>query len=351
MSLRWSRSLARPSGAEVDARGSLAGFDPCSDGCSEDDLRAAAFAISQHGGHRLASLSKREQETQIAARSTSSSQTTTSSGVATARPSTLSHESSPSSSTTATAAPSNNRPNVAAIAGAAAGGFVFLLLVGIVLYFWLHTHKSRRHHNRTFDRRSSDPRDAREMAQKQLVRVSIAAEGKSPAVDTIPVAHLINVAAVAAPHTRHQRTASHIYISPTTATERRASQHASRNIDADPSTYRHYSAEDFHLPQSPATAWKTSHRPTTWDLTRRSIGTFELDSPLTLEAYGAAMPRNSSVVSSLGSGSRKSSLKSGVSSLRGTGGVHVPSVPPVPPPPAATGAWDTHRRSVSTGVL
>ncbi|KAF2440550.1 hypothetical protein P171DRAFT_489255 [Karstenula rhodostoma CBS 690.94] len=328
MSLRWSKRifpLARPSRAELPAPGSRPKFDPCSDECSENDIRPAAFATSQDGGHRPAYLGKREQETEIAAASTSSSRTTTSIG-ATTIPSTSSNESSPSSSTNTTAAPSNH-PNIAAIAGAAAGGFVFLLLVGIIIFFWLHTQKSRRHHNRSFERRVSDPGDGGEMAPKQLLRISIVAE--------------------AAPHSWHQRTASHVYISPTTTTERRASQHASRNIDADPDTYRHYSAEDFRLPQSPAaTVWKTSHRPTTWDLTRRSIGTFELDSPLTPEEYSTATSRKSSVVSSLGSASRKSSLKSGVSSMRET----VP-VPPLPPPPAATGAWDTHRRSASTGVL
>ncbi|KAL5465439.1 hypothetical protein PMIN06_000599 [Paraphaeosphaeria minitans] len=329
MSLRWSKrtlSLARPSGGDLYARGSRPKSSPCYDGCFENNFRAATSTTPWKRGYRLVYIGKREHETNDAA---SSSPTTTDSVEATITPSTLPKESSASPSATATAAPSG-RPNIASIAGAAAGGLVFLLLAGIIVFFWIHTQKSRRHHKRTFERRSSELGDAGEMGQKQLVRVSVVAEASPHSA-----------------HPRHQRTASHIYISPTTTTERRASQHASRDVNADPSTYRHYSAEDFRLPQPPATVWKTSHRPTTWDLTRRSIGMFELDSPLTPEEYSAATSRKSSEVSSLGSGSRKSSLKSGVSSMRET----VP-VPPVYPPPAATGAsWDTHRRSASTGIV
>ncbi|OAG10445.1 uncharacterized protein CC84DRAFT_1202894 [Paraphaeosphaeria sporulosa] len=179
MSLRWSKRmfpLARPSGGDLYARGSRPESNPCLDGCSENNFRRAAFAVSRSGSRRPAYHVRREQGTEGATTSTSLSRTTTTSIEATATPSALSIESpSPSSSTTATAAPSN-RPNFAAIAGAAAGGFVFLLLVGIIIFFWLHTQKSRRHHNRTFERRVSDSGDAGEMAQKQLVRVSIVAE-------------------------------------------------------------------------------------------------------------------------------------------------------------------------------
>lgn len=131
---------------------------------------------------------------------------------------------------------------------------------------------------------------------------------------------------------------------------------------ADPYTYRHFSAENFRLPDSPASpfnTWKTSHQPDMpqvrpEDLWRKSIGTFELDSPVSPEAYSAATTRNGSLASRP-STSRNGSLAhaSTVSRQSSRGSefeVSEPDVPAVPPAVMGLGTWDTHRKSLSSGT-
>jgi hypothetical protein len=180
MSLRWSKRrspLACASRGKWYACASRPESDPCSDGCPEKHVQHAAFESSQHGYQRPTYLGKREQKTEVAATSTSAGRVATRSVVATITPSILSNEPSPSSSTAAGTTPSN-RPNVAVIVGISAGGFVFLLLIGIIVFFWIHTQKSRHQHNRTLERRLSDPGDCGEMSQKQLLRIAIVAESR-----------------------------------------------------------------------------------------------------------------------------------------------------------------------------
>lgn len=310
----------------------------------------------------------------------------------------LSNISSPSASANATtnAFP---RSRIALIAGASGGGFVFALLVAVILFFWLHTRRSRQQHQRTFDRRMSEP----DMIQKQLMRHPIAARGKTP----LP---LSASDADASPGSLHRMTLQHasprtpsrsarslnepptpscyferpsdspsssLSSSPSSANSwplRTISQShsysnsttglASADIDLHP--YRHYSAEHFHLPESPAgplNAWKTSQPPDgphvrPEDLWRKSIGVFELETPISPEAHDAATSRKLSIMSRP-STSRYSSFEPGETDSRTSsvgselGNVH-PDVPAAPPPVlvGTTGprTWNTHRKSSSSGI-
>jgi hypothetical protein len=184
MSLRWLKRrspLACTSGGERYACASRPMSDPCFDGCPEKHVRPAVFETSQDGYPRPTYLGKRGQKTEGAVTSTSSGRIATRSVVTTITPSALSNEPSPSSSTAPTTTPPN-RPNVAVIVGVSVGSFVLLLLIGIIVFFWIHTQRSRHHHNRTFERRLSDPGDGAEMSQKQLLRVAITAESRSPQI-------------------------------------------------------------------------------------------------------------------------------------------------------------------------
>ena len=313
----------------------------------------------------------------------------------------LSNTSPPSASATAT---TNAFPHsrIALIAGASGGGFVVALLVAAILFFWLHTRRSRQQHQRTFDRRMSEPG----MIQKQLAQHPNATKGtvlrpssascadpspesshhvtlqrRTPRTPSRSARSLIQPPTT--PSYSSQRPSSSTSSSPSSAnswplrTMSRSHSHAHSSAHNDSAArlagatvdlhpYRHYSAEHFHLPESPAgpfNAWKASQPPDDAhvrpeDLWRKSIGIFELETPITPEAYDAATSRKPSLTARP-SASRGRSYEHSETDSRKSSVVSDPetvhsNVPAVPVPVMVGGpgprAWNTHRKSSSSGV-
>ena len=188
MSLRWSKlkNLPSCSSGEIwyvcESGSKFVGCctsNPCFEGCLDENIPHAASPVYQNGGRRTELLRKREQKLAETTTIFPSNPTATDTVVAELPSSTA------VTSTTATVLPSasqapssaaSHRSRIALIAGTSGGGFLVALLIGVILFFWLHTRKSRKEHQLTFERRISEPG----MIQKPLVRHSIAAQSTSP---------------------------------------------------------------------------------------------------------------------------------------------------------------------------
>ncbi|KAJ4286327.1 hypothetical protein N0V90_013361 [Kalmusia sp. IMI 367209] len=225
--------------------------------------------------------------------------------------------SSASPSATATASASNHR-NIAVIGGAAGGGFCVALLIGVIVFFWLHTRKSRRQHQRGFDRRLSDSSDRRSLVGKTQARHLEMAQGNATPnwaalVAQVPNPGLSPASPVHARQTEHQ------------------AYHTDFPIDSGvPYRYKHYSADDFGFPERNSSlpdVWKTSHRPHASSLfPAETPGAFELESPVSPQSYGSLRGPVSPLHSEPASPARH-------------------AVPILPPPAPALGKWKTARRS------
>lgn len=187
MSLRWSKLKDFPlcSSGETwyvcDSGSKFVGCctsNPCFDGCPNESVQYTDSQVE-----RISELLRKREQT-VAEATTSYRSSPTATETATANiPSSAATTSTTYKTATVLSSPSqtpsstlSHRSRIALIAGTSGGGFLLALLIGVILFFWLHTRKSRREHQRTFERRISEPG----MMQKPLVRHSIATQQSMP---------------------------------------------------------------------------------------------------------------------------------------------------------------------------